>query len=96
MSPMGGRLSRAPHVGASQNSANMSNSQQSNGGGLNINMRENLNKSQNVQTSAQSITNAYAPTQVLQSSSRQKKTSLSFLRKSNITAAGQTGGSNYQ
>lgn len=32
----------------------------------------------------------YAPQQLLQSSTRQKKSSLSFLRKSNITAAGQT------
>jgi len=48
--------------------------------------RESLNKSQNI-SMVQSISNAYGQQQLLQSS-RPKKTSLSFLRKSNITAAG--------
>lgn len=50
-------------------------------------MRDNLNKSQNVVVTSSAI-NTYGHQQLLQSSSRQKKTSLSFLRKSNITTSG--------
>lgn len=56
--------------------------------GLNMNaVRENLNKSQNI-VMPSGVNNAYAPQQLLNSSSRPKKTSLSFLRKSNLNAVG--------
>ena len=59
---MGGRVARIPPPGQPA-----ANSQQS-ASGLNLNVRENLNKSQNIVMP--SGISAYAPSQLLQSSSR--------------------------
>jgi len=72
-------------VNGANNVAHGGSNSQSNSG-LNMNaVRENLNKSQNI-VMPSGVNNAYAPQQLLHSSSRPKKTSLSFLRKSNINA----------
>ena len=92
MSPLGGtRITRIPPGGSSQ-SNNLSNNSALNLSSARDNSNNgvgSLNKSQNVNVVGlpSSIVNAYGP-QNLQSSSKQKKTSLSFLRKSNITTAG--------
>lgn len=86
LSPIGNRITRVPGIAPNQTQqmGGISASSQ----GLHIVGRENpLNKSQNMAVSS-GINANYAPTQLLQSSTRQKKSSLSFLRKSNITAAG--------
>ena len=53
MSPLGGgRISRAPIIGGQSNVANMIGAAQNNGSSsLNLTMRDNLNKSQNVGSS---------------------------------------------
>ena len=95
MSPLGGgtRITRIPPGGSTQQSNNLSNNAALNLPSARDNSYNNgvgsLNKSQNINVVGlpSSIVNAYGP-QNLQSSSKQKKTSLSFLRKSNITTAG--------
>ena len=88
LSPLGNRVTHVASSGIGQN-VNLQGASLSREP-LNLSVRENLNKSQNVNISNAAASNAYAPQQqMLQSSSRvQKKTSLSFLRKSNITTAG--------
>ena len=62
LSPIGNRVMRVP-AGASQAAAANNNSQQSSSG-LNLSVRENLNKSQNI-TMPTGANNAYAPQQLL-------------------------------